>query len=89
MQQLGSFGYRQQHFSDHSPELFGERWGNGVADLPGDLGFRADELEVVWETHQASGLTVSDRPVLFRVQIAALFRFKEFCADRDGRPLPP
>lgn len=60
-----------------------------IADLPGDLGLAAAEGEVVREAHQAGGLAVSDGPVLFRVEVAALFGLEEFGADGDGGAVPP
>ena len=67
----------------------GEKRGDRVADLPGDLHFGASELEVVWEGLQTRRLSVCNRAILNWMQVAPLLRFEELRPNRERRPIPP
>src|SRR5689334_2299984 len=62
-------------------DLSSEQGRNGVADLLGYLDLAPTEVKVVRKGLEASSLPVGDWAVLFRMQIASLFRFKKLGTD--------
>ena len=74
---------------DHPCDCTCERGWDCVTDLHRNLGLSPDEDERIGKTHEPCCLTMSNGPVLHRMQIPTLLWFKELRTDRHRRAIPP
>ena len=75
--QVGALGSGQRGQSDGLAQSTSELNGDGVADLPGNLGLRSHPQVVIREALDPSCLEVSVRTMFSRVEVATLLRLEE------------
>lgn len=74
---------------DHIGYASGKQRWNGIADLFGNFDLRTSELKIVRKGLKTCRFSVRDRPVLLRVEITPLFRFKKLGSNGESGSVPP